>query len=144
MSQIETKRGVAYVRVSSLSQVDGHSLDAQERLFGELFKNQDWTPVRVYREEGKSAHSESVKKRPALRQLLSDVPRGEFNVAVVHTLDRWARNQRVMLESIATLAQHNVALVSIRLDKNIGFYLGETPDNPTQLLFTGLVSIHGT
>ena len=131
MSQTEAKRAVAYVRVSSLSQVDGHSLDAQERLFGELCKNRGWTPVRIYREEGKSAHSESIKKRPALRQLLSDAPNGEFDVAVVHTLDRWARNQRVMLESIATLAQHNVALVSIT--ENIDY------SNPQGMLFTQML-----
>ena len=57
--------------------------------------------------------SSSLKKRPELRRLLDDSGRGGFDVVVVHTLDRWSRNQRVMLESIATLAQHNVALVSI-------------------------------
>ena len=32
---------------------------------------------------------------------------------VVHTLDRWSRNLRVMLESMGTLAQNGVGLVSI-------------------------------
>ena len=67
MSKTDTKRAVAYLRVSSLSQVDGHSLDAQERLFYELCKTRGWTPVWVYREEGASAHSESIKKRPVFR-----------------------------------------------------------------------------
>ena len=53
----EQKRAVAYLRVSSMSQVEGHSLAAQERLFGELCKSRGWTAVQVYREEGKSAHS---------------------------------------------------------------------------------------
>ena len=48
-------KAVAYIRVSSQEQVDGHSLDAQERLFRELCKNRDWEPVSIYREEGKSA-----------------------------------------------------------------------------------------
>ena len=44
-------RAVAYLRVSSVSQIDGHSLDAQDRLFHELCKKRGWEPVRTYREE---------------------------------------------------------------------------------------------
>ena len=36
MSDANSKRAVAYLRVSSISQVDGHSLNAQERLFNQL------------------------------------------------------------------------------------------------------------
>jgi DNA invertase Pin-like site-specific DNA recombinase len=106
-------RGVAYIRVSDSSQVDGHSLDAQERLFHELCKNRGWLPGRTYREEGKSAHTDSIAKRPRFRQLLEDAGKGQFDVVVVHTLDRWARNLKVLLESVAILNQHGVGLVSI-------------------------------
>ena len=37
----------------------------------------------------------------------------EFDVVVVHTLDRWSRNQMVLLESQALLARNQVTLVSI-------------------------------
>ena len=50
---------------------------------------------------------------------------------VVHTLDRWARNFRVMLESIATLASHNVALVSVT--ENIDY------STPQGMLFTQML-----
>lgn len=106
-------RAVGYVRVSSLSQVDGHSLDAQERLFRELCKNRGWEAVSIYREEGKSAHVEAISKRPAFRQLLDDASERDFDIVVVHTLDRWSRNQRVILESLSTLARFDVSLVSI-------------------------------
>ena len=106
-------RAVAYIRVSDLSQVEGHSLDAQERLILELCRNRGWEPVMVYREEGKSAHTDSIRKRPAFRQLLEDAGKGDFDVVVVHTLDRWARNLRVMLEGFGILARNNVGLVSI-------------------------------
>src|ERR671915_1438412 len=106
-------RAVAYIRVSDLSQVEGYSLDAQERLFLQHCKVKGWTPLQVYREEGRSAHSDSIKKRPLFRQLLEDAAKGNFDVVVVHTLDRWARNLKVLLESVAILNQHNVALVSI-------------------------------
>ena len=34
-------------------------------------------------------------------------------MVIVHTLDRWSRNSKVLLESVAILDQHNVGLVSI-------------------------------
>ena len=106
-------KGVAYVRVSDASQVEGHSLDAQARLFYELCRSRGWEPVGIYREEGKSAHTDSIARRPVFRQLLDDAAHGRFGVVVVHTLDRWARNTRVMLDSVAILNRHDVALVSI-------------------------------
>ncbi len=106
-------RAVAYIRVSDPSQVEGHSLNAQERLFSELCKARDWLPMRVYREEGRSARYEAIRKRPVFKQLLEDAAKGQFDVVVVHTLDRWARNLKVMLESLGILGQHNVGLVSI-------------------------------
>jgi site-specific DNA recombinase len=112
-------RAVAYIRVSDLSQVEGYSLEAQERLFLQHCKTREWTPIQVYREEGRSAHSDSIRKRPVFRQLLEDASQGQFDVVVVHTLDRWARNQRVMLESLSILADHQVALAS--LSENIDY-----------------------
>jgi len=90
-------KAVGYIRVSSQSQVEGHSLDGQEHAFLHLCKNRGWEALKVYREEGKSAHVEAISKRPAFRQLLDDASKGQFDVIVVHTLDRWSRNQRVML-----------------------------------------------
>ena len=106
-------RAVAYIRVSDLSQVEGHSLDAQERQYRELCRNRGWDAVRVYREEGVSAHLDSIQKRPVFRQLLDQSGQGLFDVVVVHTLDRWARNLRVMLEGVSILGEHGVGLVSI-------------------------------
>ena len=104
---------VAYIRVSDASQIDGHSLGAQERLFQELCLKRGWTAGKIYREEGKSAHSDSIAKRPVFRQLLEDASEEQFDVVVVHTLDRWARNLKVLLETVAILSQHGVGLVSI-------------------------------
>ena len=108
-----TTRAANYQRVSDPSQVEGHSLDAQQRLFYELCKARGWEPVGVYREEGRSAHSEAIAKRPVFKQILEDAGKGLFDVVVVHSIDRWSRNLRVTLESFAILAKHNVAIVSI-------------------------------
>ena len=106
-------RAVAYIRVSSLDQVDGNSLDAQDRLFQELCKSRGWEPVKVYREEGKSAHVDSINKRPVFRQLLDDADQDRFDAVVVHTLDRWSRNLKVTIETINLLTANNVGFVSI-------------------------------
>ncbi len=106
-------RAVNYTRVSTLDQVDGHSLAAQERLFQELCKNRGWTASGIYREEGKSAHTDSIAKRPVFRKLLDDAAARQFDVVVVHTLDRFSRNLKVMLEALAALSRSNVSLVSI-------------------------------
>ena len=106
-------RAVAYIRVSSHDQVAGYSLDAQERSFNELCQSRGWEPVGIYREEGRSAHTDSISKRPVFKQLLEDSAQGRFDTVVVHTLDRWARNTQIALESLGILAKSNVTLVSI-------------------------------
>ena len=108
-----TDKAVAYIRVSSSSQVEGHSLDAQERLFHELCRSRGWDPGKVYREEGKSAFRESIKSRPSFRQLLDDAPNNAFDLVVVYALDRWSRNLKVTLETLALLGRYDVAFVSI-------------------------------
>ncbi|MFC2008106.1 recombinase family protein [Chloroflexota bacterium] len=138
-------RAVAYLRVSSLTQVEGHSLNAQERLFRELCRNRGWQEAGIYREEGKTAKFEAISKRPVFRQLLDDAAKGLFDLVVVHTLDRWSRNQRVTLNSLATLAKYNVSLVSIT--ENIDY---STPQGKlfTQMLgsfaeyFSGALANH--
>ncbi len=138
-------RAVGYIRVSDPSQVEGHSLDAQERLFYELCKSRGWEPARVYREEGKSAHVDAISKRPVFRKLLDDASQGEFDVVVVHTIDRWSRNMKVTMDSLSILAKNNVSLVSIT--ENIDY---TTPQGKlfTQMIgsfaeyFSGSLSTH--
>ena len=55
----------------------------------------------------------SSDRTPVFRQLLEDAQRKAFDVVVVHTIDRWARNLRVSLEAQGILARNGVMLVSI-------------------------------
>ncbi len=114
-------RAVAYVRVSSLSQVDGYSLDAQERLFLETCKSKGWEPTRIYREEGKSAHVDAIAKRPEFRKLLDDAVSKKFDMVVVHTFDRWARNLRVSMEALSILGNQDTGFLSIT-EPNLDYY----------------------
>nr|BEL01456.1 hypothetical protein DMOBY_13090 [Dehalococcoides mccartyi] len=133
----EYRRAVAYVRVSSVSQVEGYSLDAQERAFYDRCKSKDWEPVKIYRDEGKSAHVDSIAKRPAFNQLLNDSDKHEFDIVVVHTYDRWSRNLLIKLESIRILEKNNVRLISISEDVDFS-----RPDGRLSGQILGAVSEH--
>ncbi|MFC2017802.1 recombinase family protein [Chloroflexota bacterium] len=86
---------------------------SQEMLFKEFYKNRGWEALRVYREEGKSAHVDAIARRYLFRQLIENSGKHQFDVVSVHTLDRWCRNLKVMLESINILGKNNVGFISI-------------------------------
>ena len=44
--------------------------------------------------------------------MLDDAARGQFDLLLVHTLDRFSRNLKVLLEAVSLLEQCNVGLVS--------------------------------
>ena len=69
-------RSVVYRRVSDLTQVEGHSLDAQERVYNEYSAKRDWTPVADYCEAGRSAHVDTIEGRPAGWSLCQTTRRG--------------------------------------------------------------------
>ena len=106
-------RAAGYFRVSDEDQVEGYSLDAQRRAFGEFCRDKGWERVEEYCEEGRSAWVESIAKRPTFRQMLEDAQARRFDVLVTHTLDRFSRNLRVMLEAFHIFAQSDVTYVSI-------------------------------
>src|SRR5687767_6785386 len=98
-----TLRAGLYERVSSEEQVEGYSLDAQDRA-GRLYcETHGWQVAAVYRDEGKSARTDDLGRRPAFQQKLADAEAGLLDVVVVHKLDRFARSLRVTLETLERL-----------------------------------------
>lgn len=61
-------RAALYARVSSPEQLEGYSIDAQKRAFKLLCRGRGWEPVAEYIDEGKSARSDRLAKRPAFRK----------------------------------------------------------------------------
>src|SRR5215211_1656489 len=88
-------RAALYARVSSEEQVQGYSLDAQDRAGNAYCEAHDWDLVATYRDEGKSARTDDLAKRPDFLRMLGDAEAGLLDVIVVHKLDRFARNLRV-------------------------------------------------
>src|SRR5262245_10452695 len=96
-------RAVLYLRVSSEEQVEGYSLDAQERAGRAWCEQHDAELIAIYKDEGRSARSDDVEKRPDFKRMLAEVEAGPANVVVVHKLDRFARNLRLTLDTLARL-----------------------------------------
>ena len=67
--------------------MEGYSLAAQQRIFEEYCESRGWTLSAIYREEGVSANTDAISKRPEFKRLLDDVRIGVADVVVVHTLD---------------------------------------------------------
>ena len=106
-------RAAVYVRVSREEQLDNWSIAAQTREAEEYCRQKNWELLKIYTEEGISAHSDSIIKRPQFRKLLDDCKKGSFDIVVVHSIDRWSRNLGVTLESFKQLAENRVSFASI-------------------------------
>ena len=59
-------RAAAYIRVSDESQVEGYSLEAQRAEITRWCQRRGYDLVKVYVEEGKSAHTDRIDRRPQL------------------------------------------------------------------------------
>ncbi len=112
-------RAALYARVSSEEQVEGYSIDAQKRAFQSIVKDKKWTIYREYIDEGKSARTDNINKRPAFKEMITDALAGQFDVVVVHKLDRFARNLRITLEYFDKLSKAGVSFVSV--NENMDF-----------------------
>jgi site-specific DNA recombinase len=105
---------VAYVRVSTDEQVQGTSLDMQQKACFDFAKAQGWKLPKdnIFRDEGESA---KAANRPQLLAMLEYCRRhkGSVEKCIVWKLDRFARNSddHVMIRAI--LRKNGVSLVSV-------------------------------
>ena len=126
----DIERAVIYVRVSTDRQVDGASLEVQERDCRTMCERNGWQVLRVFREEGESA---KTADRPQLQELLTycRVNRPRPNYVVVHNVDRWARKGTDHDAMKLYLAKFNVKLRS---------YMQRLGDDPHDEFFERILS----
>src|SRR5260221_5796539 len=110
-------RPCALVRVSSDEQVDQFSLPMQ------LVKITDHcqqhlgvalADAAIFREEGVSGRTGTLKKRPGLSAALEACLAGAYTHLVVHKLDRLGRNVGLVSSVLETLEQHGIIFVSVQ------------------------------
>ena len=107
------RRAVGYIRVSTEEQIDGYSLDAQRAAIERYCELNGYRLIWVYADEGVSGRTDHIAKRPELKRLLDDAKQGQFDIVIVHTLDRWARNIRVQSNTLEILGKAEVGFVSV-------------------------------
>lgn len=128
-------RAAGYIRVSDESQVDGFSLDAQRREIERYCGQRGYELVAFYADEGVSAHTDHIARRPQMTAVLSDARDGAFDLVVVHTIDRWARNVGAQREALQRLGDVGVGFASVA--ENMDF---TTPQGRLMLTTLGAVS----
>ena len=100
-------RVALYIRVSTREQAkEGYSLAAQEAVLRAHCSQKGYEVVTVYADEGISA--KDIKHRPAMRELLADASRHEFNRVLVWKLSRFSRSVIDLCTSCDLLEQHGV------------------------------------
>jgi site-specific DNA recombinase len=113
LSQERQLRAAAYIRVSSEEQLDGHSLDAQRRAVEAACAERGWSIIAWYADEGVSAHTDDIGKRPAFHRMVEDAKRHHFDAVVVHKLDRFARSVVVALSTFKLLNDLGISFLSL-------------------------------
>jgi len=64
--------------LSTPEQAEGYSVDAQRRAFQVLVQGRDWVAIREYLEEGRSARTEDISRRPVFKEMIADALAGKF------------------------------------------------------------------
>jgi DNA invertase Pin-like site-specific DNA recombinase len=107
-----TLKAVGYRRGSMREQVDGHSLDAQEKNIRDYSANQGWQLIEIYTDAGISAKKDS--HRPDLERLMQDAETGKFDVIVVDKIDRFYRHLAGLLTALDQLRGIGVSFASVQ------------------------------
>ena len=103
-----------YTRVSTLIQVDGFSLEAQEAEIRAFAEARKINIVGKYTDEGKSG--KNAEHRPAFTQMMEDIRSKKDNIryVLVFKLSRFARNTSDTAKYLQELSSHGIGLLGIK------------------------------
>lgn len=127
---METKNGIIYCRVSSLEQVDGTSLESQERVCREYAEREGITVLEVFVEKGESAKTADRTEFMKAIYFCSQ-KKNKVTTFIVYKIDRFARNQSDHVTVRATLQKYGTELRSVTEPIN---------ETPTGKLMEGVLS----
>ena len=105
---VQRKRRVAaYARVSTDSEEQANSYEAQIDYYTQYIKSRDdWEMVSVYTDAGITGTS--TKHREGFKQMVSDALSGRIDLIVTKSVSRFARNTVDSLTTIRKLKEHGV------------------------------------
>ena len=105
-------QAVGYIRVSTPGQAkEGESLRTQREAIERYAQDREWVLTEVYPDEGISG---AKNNRPALNTLLEDAKKKKFDFVIIHSLSRFGRNARDLLNNMEILKNNGIKLLSIK------------------------------
>ena len=112
--ETDMENAYIYTRVSTVIQVDGFSLDAQEQEIRAFAQMRGINIVGKYSDEGKSG--KNAEHRPAFNQMMDDIRSKKDNVryVLVFKLSRFARNTSDTAKYLQELASYGVGLLGVK------------------------------
>ena len=115
MKKSDKTRVAIYLRVSTDEQArTGYGLTYQEEKIRAFIKSQEnyvLDEKHLYKDEGYSGTLAS-EDRPALKKMLEDAKKGEFEVILIYKIDRLFRNTRLLLTLVNELIEDDINLRS--------------------------------
>ena len=101
-----------YARVSTDSQLEGYSIDAQKEFLISYAKSKDYTEFEFYIDGG---YSGKDLNRPAIQRLIEDCKNHKIDAVFVFKLDRISRSQRDTLYLIEEVFnKYDLSFISMR------------------------------
>ena len=127
MIRTNNKRVALYARFSSDNQRT-ESIDAQIRAMTAYCEQNGYTIVKTYVDEAKSA---TTDRRPSFQQMIKDSSNHEFDLLVVHKLDRFARNMYDSAVYKRELKKNGVSIYSV---------LENLDDSPESIMLEAVIN----
>ena len=104
------KRVAAYCRVSTDSEEQANSYEAQKRYYQQkIAETPDWELAGIYADRGISGTS--MRKRENFNQMLRACRRGKIDLIVTKSLSRFARNTVDCLETVRMLKANGIGVL---------------------------------
>lgn len=105
------KRAVGYIRVSSVSQVEGESLDNQRDNIRKHCEIHGYNLTNIYDDSG---YSGSNTARPDFEKMMLDASASKFDVVIVNSLSRFSRSTSDFLKAFELLQENEINLISLQ------------------------------
>lgn len=103
------RRVAAYARVSTATEEQATSYEAQVAYYTELIENRaDWEMAGIYTDEGITGTS--TKHRDGFKQMISDALAGKIDLIVTKSVSRFARNTVDSLTTVRKLKEKGVEI----------------------------------
>lgn len=106
----ENLRVAIYARVSTLNPMQTSSFELQQKYYEDLVRRYPkWILYRIYTDEGKSGVT--TQQRDGFNEMMKDAMDQRFDLIIVKSISRLARNVVVLLSTVRMLAEKKIGVL---------------------------------